>query len=790
MRSPATPNRPWRRHRVRIVAEQHAVTDVRARITVRGQVQGVGFRPFVHRLATGMTLAGWVRNAGAGVDIEIEGARAALALFLLRLRNEAPSGARIDHLSHTICALVGSQESFSITASTGAASATSVAPDSALCDHCIDEIFDPGNRRYRHPFIHCTECGPRYTITARLPYDRTNTSMAPFEECRACGADREQPNQRRFHAQTNACADCGPRLSLHDADGVKLSVQEVIGATLARLLGGQILAIKGLGGFHLVCDARNAAAVCRLRARKARPEKPFAVMLANLASARQLADASEQDSALLASPQRPIVLLQKRPSCDAMLAGVAPDLATLGVMLPATPIQYLLFHEAAGRPDGARWLGQALQLALVMTSANRHGEPLITDNLQALAQLNGIADAFLMHDRDILMRCDDSVLRSTASPSAPQMLRRARGYVPTPIQFGCVGAPGLAVGAYLNNTVCVASAGAAFVSQHIGDLNTRSSCVVFDATVSHLLDRLQLEPQWIAADLHSDFYSTRFARAFADRRQLPLVEVQHHHAHIGAVMAEHRLTGAVLGLALDGFGLGRDGAAWGGELLRVEGAHCERIGQLRSLPLPGADRAAREPWRMGAAALFELGRQGDIGARFGPAAAMVETMLEKKLNTPRTSSAGRWFDAAAGLLGIKPVTSFEGQAASMLEALAGAFGAVEPMASGYAIEGATLDLLPLLARLADMRDVGQAAALFHATVAAALADWVVRAAANDGAENIVLGGGCFCNRILSDALRARLEAHKLRVFEAALVPPGDGGLCLGQAWVARNQCDS
>jgi hydrogenase maturation protein HypF len=780
------------------MADQRAVTTprVRTRVEVRGQVQGVGFRPFVHRLATGMALGGWVRNAGAGVEIEIEGPCAEVERFLLRLRREAPTAARIDHLSHTATASASAKENFVISPSTVAASSTFIAPDSALCGDCISEIFDPHNRRYRHPFTHCTECGPRYTITARLPYDRVNTSMAPFDECRACRAEREQPNQRRFHAQTNACADCGPRLFLTNAAGTELAPLDTIAAALTRLMAGEILAIKGLGGFHLVCDARNAAAVSRLRARKAREEKPFAVMLANLASVQQLAQASAQDAALLAGPQRPILLLPKHPGCDAGLSGVAPGLASLGVMLPATPIQYLLFHETAGRPDGTAWLAQAQPLALVMTSANLHGEPLVTDNLQALSQLNEIADAFLMHDRDILIRCDDSVMRSGAAgstDSSPQMVRSARGYVPAPIQFGRQGAPGLAVGAYLNNTVCVAGGGAAFVSQHIGDLDNRATCAAFDTAVSHLLDILQIEPQWVAADLHPDFYSTRFARAFASQRQLPFIEVQHHHAHIGAVMAEHQLTGPALGLALDGFGLGSDGAAWGGELLRVDGARFERVGQLRSLPLPGADRAAREPWRMAAAALFELGRSAEIVPRFGLPAAMLKAMLEQNLNTPHTSSAGRWFDAAAGLLAIKPVTSFEGQAAMMLEGLAAAFGEVEPMASGYVIKGASLDLLPLLARLADMRDardIGRAAALFHATLAAALSDWVARAAAEYGIENIVLGGGCFHNRILSDALRARLQAHQLQVFEAALLPPGDGGLSLGQAWVARHHFEN
>lgn len=782
-----------------------SATPIRIRIEVRGQVQGVGFRPFVHRLASAMGLGGWVRNVGAGVEIEVEGEPQQIERFIARLQGEAPTAARIEQLAQTPIAPRGALEPFAIADSSGAATSTSIAPDSALCERCIGEIFDPRNRRYRHPFTHCTDCGPRYTITARLPYDRVNTSMAAFDECPACRAEREQPNERRFHAQTNACADCGPRLFLLDSSGADLAPRDPIREALARLLRGEILAVKGVGGFHLVCDARNAQAVARLRERKAREEKPFAVMLASLASVAQFAVAGAADTKLLASPERPIVLLPKSVDCDAALAGIAPDLSTLGVMLPSTPIQYLLFLEAAGRPDGAAWLDAAQPLALVATSANPHGEPLVIDNTAALAQLNEIADAFLMHDRAILIRCDDSVLRSISSScdgaSAPQMQRRARGYVPAPIRLGIDGAPGLALGAYLNNTICVARPGAGFVSQHIGDLDNGATCVAFDATVSHLLDMLQVEPRWVAADLHPDFYSSRFGRAFAERRNLPFIEVQHHHAHIGAVLAEHRVNGPALGLALDGVGMGGDGAAWGGELLRVDGARCQRIGQLRALPLPGGDRAAREPWRMGAAALFELGRGAEIAARFGSSAVMIATMLEKRLNTPRTSSAGRWFDAAAGLFGVKPVTSFEGQAAILFEALAAGFGAVEPMAGGYAIEDALIDgvaveggmlnLLPLLARLAGMRAgaAGQGAALFHATLAAALADWVARAASAQGIENIALGGGCFHNRILSAALRARLEARGLRVFEAARLPPGDGGLSLGQAWVAQHALD-
>jgi hydrogenase maturation protein HypF len=763
---------------------------VRTRVHLRGQVQGVGFRPFVYLLATDMALGGWVRNDGGGVELEIQGTHAEVERFLQRLRNEAPSAARIEHLAKSHAAVCCGEEPFSIVQSADGVASTSISPDSAVCAACASEMFDPANRRYRYPFTHCVQCGPRYTITACLPYDRVNTSMAAFSECTDCRTEREQSNQRRFHAQTNACTACGPRLWLSDAAGQQIAEPDVITAALARLACGEILAIKGLGGFHLVCDARNANAVRLLRERKARAEKPFAVMCANAVSANQFVQANQTELTLLASPQRPIVLLPKRKDCDALLPGVAPELACLGVMLPYTPIQYLLFHEAAGRPAGMDWLEEAQPMTLVMTSANPHGEPLVTGNRQALSGLGDIADAFLMHDREIVIRCDDSVVRPTVPERAPQFVRRARGYVPTPIALDLDGAPGLAAGAYLNNTVCVARSGEAFVSEHIGDLDTRASCVAFSATVTHLLDILQVEPAWVAADLHPDFHSTQFARALAAERHLPLIEVQHHHAHIGAVMAEHRLPGCALGVALDGFGLGSDGAAWGGELLVVDGAQCERLGHLHPLPLPGGDRAAREPWRMAAAALFELGRRDDIVRRFGPSSAMIGTMLEKGLNSPRTSSAGRLFDTTAGLLGIKPVTGYEGQAAAMLEGLAASFGEVEPMASGYTIEGMTLNMLPLLGQLANMHEVAYAAALFHATVAAALAEWVLRAAQTQQIHDIVFGGGCFINRLLSQSLRTRLEAQNLHVFEATMVPPGDGGLSLGQAWVALRQLHS
>jgi hydrogenase maturation protein HypF len=571
--------------------------------------------------------------------------------------------------------------------------------------------------------------------------------------------------------------------------------------------------MKGLGGFQLLCDARNAGAVARLRQRKAREEKPFAVLFAGLASVSAFCQFGEEQAALLQSAERPIVLLRKIPGAE--LTGVAPGLAWLGAMLPTAPLHYLLFHEAAGRPGGVDWLKDDLPLALVCTSANPGGEPLVTGNAEALARLAGIADAFLLHDRDIVVRCDDSVLRcdsiemccvengtmraqgapNSPSPQPPApspctFIRRARGYTPAAIRLPHAGPPVLALGGWFKNTVCVTRADEAFVSQHVGDLDNAASCRFLEETVLHLLSILEVAPEIVVHDLHPDFFSSRFAADFAASRHLPVVPVQHHHAHIASVLAEHGYKGAALGLALDGVGLGTDGGAWGGELLRLDGAQCRRLGHLLPLMLPGADRAAREPWRMAAAALHALGRGGEIVPRFPrqAGAATVAQMLERRLNTPETSSMGRLFDAAAGLLGVSEVASFEGQAAMLLEGLADAWIAREgwpaPLEDGWRILDRRLDLSPLLAALVHCQDAGFGAALFHATVAAALADWAGRAAECEGLATVACGGGCFLNALLTAQLISALEEQGLKPLMARRLPPNDGGLSLGQAWVA------
>jgi len=779
-----------------------------ARVRVRGLVQGVGFRPFVYRLATELGLDGCVRNDGEGVEIDVAGSRASVESLIERLRRDAPPLARVTQVESKPLAETPAR-GFAIVESRHGTVTTGITPDAAVCRDCLTELFDPADRRHRYAFINCTHCGPRFTITRALPYDRPQTSMARFAQCPACQREYDSVVDRRFHAQPNACPACGPRLWLTDAAGTRLACDDVIAAAMARIARGEIVAIKGLGGFHLACDARHAVAVARLRERKHRDEKPFAIMAANAASLAEVAEVDAAAATLLASVQTPIVLLPKRPACDVQLAGIAPGLAEIGAMLPTAPLHWLLFHEAAGRPAGRDWTTQPQRLLLVMTSANPGGEPLVIDNAEAVARLGdaaGLADAFVMHDRDIVVRCDDSVVRaqsneaSIADHQAPVFVRRARGYTPAPIELPQAGPSVLAVGAYLKSTACltrsVGRGAQAYLSQHIGDLDNAASCEALEGAVAHLQAVLELRPQAVAHDLHPDFFSTRLAQRVAAELGVPTIGVQHHHAHIAAICAEHGVRSPVLGLALDGVGHGQDddfatGTVWGGELLRMDGGGCARLGHLRPLPLPGGDRAAREPWRMAAAALHLLGRGGEIATRFAaqPAAPMVAEMLARRLRSPLTTSAGRWFDAAAGLLRLRDAMAYEGQAAMLLEAAARAHGPVEAERALYRIDGAMLDLLPLAARLADAHDAGRGAALFHATLAAALAEWVAQAAERTHLTTIALGGGVFLNRILSQQLSQRLAARGLRVLQARQAPANDGGLALGQAWAAMQRLD-
>ena len=736
----------------------------RLRIRVRGRVQGVGFRPHVHALARRFGLTGWVLNDPQGVLIEVQGTAA--ADLVAALTAEAPPLARIDAVQCETIAPLPGEDSFSIHHSeSGGAVATGIGQDATVCPACLAELFDPADRRYRYAFLNCTHCGPRYTITRRLPYDRPQTAMAGFTLCPDCLSEYQDPTDRRFHAQPTACPACGPRLS-HPPEDI-----------LAALRDGKIVAIKGLGGFHLACDATRADAVERLRRVKQRNGKPFALMVANADSAGRHVRMDADERAVLEGVARPIVLLRWREDAPELAPDIAPGLAWLGVMLPYTPLHYLLFHEAAGRPDGTGWLGEPQELTLVMTSANPGGEPLAIGNDEARERLDGIADLVVDHDRDIIIRADDSVLRKLAG--APAFLRRGRGHVPEPIRLARPVPPILAVGGHLKATVCVTRGDEAFLSQHIGDLDNAATLGFLEETVAHLLHILGVEPVAVAHDKHPDFQSTRFA----ERTGLPAIAVQHHHAHVAAVLAEHRVEGPALGLALDGFGLGEDGGSWGGEMLLVDGLRAERLGSLAPLAQPGGDVAARQPWRIAASALMRMGRADEIVPRFGghgPAEG-VQRMIERGINAPLTSSCGRWFDAACGLLGVRAVAGFEGEAPMALESLVRRPRVAE---GTWRIENGELDLTPLLERLLSITDVAEGAELFHGTLAAALVDWTLPALRAHGLSRVVLSGGCLMNAVLAEELVAGFRVAGVEALLPRLAPANDGGLSLGQAWIA------
>lgn len=736
----------------------NALTRQRVRVRVRGVVQGVGFRPWVYRLARQLELGGLVYNDPRGVVIEAEGAR--ISEFLEALRQHPPPLARIDALEAEHIALRG-DEGFVIAHShaEGPTSAP-VTADAAICPACIEELCDPAARRHRYPFLNCTDCGPRFTITRSLPYDRPQTTLADFPLCEACRAEYEDPEDRRFHAQPIACPVCGPRLS---------SPLERIWAELRE---GHSVALKGLGGYLLAADARNEAAVARLRSRKQRDARPFAVMVANLESAHRLAEVSDEAAALLESPRRPIVVLRARPG--QLAASVAPGLDTVGVMLPPTPLQLLLFHESAGRPAGTRWLREPVPLALVMTSANLSGEPIITDDGEARTQLAAVADLVVTHDRPIAARADDSVLLMTGG--APCLVRRSRGFVPDGIRLPSGGPPVLALGGFLKTTVCVTRGDEAFLSEHVGDLDDARTLRAHDEAIAHLVDVLRVTPAVVAHDLHPDFQSTQRAQKYA----LPTIAVQHHHAHVAAVLAEHGRTTPTLGLALDGYGYGLDGTAWGGELLRVDGARFERLDHLAQLRLPGGDAASRQPWRVAAAVLHGLGLADVARERFNdvPQLEGVLMLLDRDLRVLPSSACGRWFDAAAGLLRVTSHARYEAEAAMRLEALV---AAPRVLPGGFQLTAQGLSLEPLFRHLCEV-DAPTGAALFHGTLAAGL---VAMTLPHLGADRVVaVTGGCALNGVLMRALVDGFADHGVTVLQARHHPPNDGGLALGQAWVA------
>ncbi|MFZ4552431.1 MAG: carbamoyltransferase HypF [Aquabacterium sp.] len=796
-----------------------ASTTVRRELTLRGQVQGVGCRPWIWREATQRGLSGWVQNTPDGVRVSLCGPAQQVDDLVAALW-QMPSPARVTHMVPCEPGLNDTMQApgapFEIRPSvTHLAQRHPQAlwgPDLGVCPSCLAELCNPASRRWRHPFIHCPQCGPRYTLTRTLPFDRAQTSMAGFGLCPACQNEYDTPADRRFHDQTQCCPQCGPQLQLWDRQGAP-QAGDAIANTLARLLAGQIVAIKGVGGFHLCCDARQSDAVARLRTLKRRPNQPLAVMVANPASAQQWAHLSGDEVRWLTAPERPIVLVSQSDAAKQHLPGVAPHLAWLGVMLPYTPLHHLLFHEAAGRPDGTAWLDHAHPLTLVMTSGNAAGEPLVIDDDDAWQQLAPMADALLMHDRTILARNDDSVMRVRPDGSAC-WLRRGRGWAPLPSPLGpaVAGAPHsvLALGAELKATVCLTQADehdavGAFVSPHVGNLHGAGTRAALSKLVQNWLAQRHAQPAAIACDLHPDFFSTRLAAQLAHTQSttatpLPVIPVAHHHAHVATVLAEQaadaRSHEPVLGLALDGHGLGPDGQAWGGELLRVHAAHCERLGHLHPLLLPGGDRATREPWRVAAAVLHQLDRGDEITARWPhqPHAAMLQSWLQTALQ-PATTSMGRLFDAAAALLGLLDINDHEADAAMRLESLASTawpHRAPLPATTCTALDSpppATLDWRPLmhdLLRHTTQAGRAPAAARFHATLARELAHWVSAHARAQALRIVVLSGGCMANRLLDDALTQHLHAQGLEVWRAAHYPCGDGGISLGQAWVAHH----
>lgn len=741
------------------MGEQESVS--RRHLEVTGTVQGVGFRPYCYSLARQFQLSGWVCNHSAGVSIEIQGE--ACEQFIASLKQQPPPLAQIDTIHVEPVALVAGDSQFLILPSNTRAEKMPLPADAHLCDECIEDLFDPHSPFYHYPFVSCSHCGPRYSLIEQLPYDRQHTSMKDFPLCATCRQTYDNPSSRRFHAQTTACSDCGP--------GLSSSVQTIANAIRA----GKIVALKGVGGFHLICDGTNTAAINELRQRKGRYAKPFAIMAANAASLRQWVQLNDNELTHLQAPSRPIMLLDKRPDCP-LPEQLAPGLDKLGVMLPYSAVHYLLFNALEGAPpDNTQWLQKGLRCCLLVTSANRPGEVVIKDNEEAQEKLAALADLIVVHNRRIVRRLDDTVLQP--AQNAPVVIRSGRGFTPRLIHLKQDLPPTLALGAYLKNTVCLAQGRRAYLSQHIGNLDTSSSMAFFEQTIEDMQNSLGIHAQVVAHDLHPDYYSSRYAKALA----LPSIAVQHHHAHIAAVVAEHGLGGPVLGLALDGFGWGEDAQSWGGELLQCQDSTFSRLGHLQQIVLAGGDKAAQQPWRLAVAFLAQQKRFNDIEQRYPHRdTGLLLQMLQAGFNCPSTSSAGRLFDCAAALLGMREENHYEAQAAMELESLVRETCVLE---NSWHITDNVLDFTPLLLAMMEYTPA-TGSEVFHGSVIEGIAQWVLENARQQGLFDIVLAGGCFLNTVLREGLIARLQSHGLRVYIAHQAPLNDGGIALGQAWIA------
>ena len=745
-------------------------------------VQGVGFRPFIYRMAVKNNLTGFVQNRPDGVIAEVEGSPEALEAFLAGVNNELPPLAHITQVQSTDIE-IRNDNFFEIIPSNAQGHAdVHITPDAATCPDCLKELFDPADRRFRYPFINCTNCGPRLTIINAIPYDRANTSMNCFELCERCRSEYENPANRRFHAEPNACPVCGPRLKLFDAAGQPVETDDPLKSAINLLSSGHILAIKGLGGFHLSVDAGNNNAVKKLRSRKYREEKPLAIMARNINAAKKIAEINREEEKLLTSPQRPIVLLKKIKS-DFISDLIAPGVPNLGIMLPYTPLHHLLLENNF--------------TALVMTSANQVDEPICIGNREAFVRLRGIADYFLVHNRDILVRCDDSI--AFIADNQPRLLRRARGYVPQPLRLKdpYQSTPViLALGGQLKTTQCILKGRFAFVSPHIGDMETPQARDFFHESITLMKRVTESDPKIVACDYHPSYYSTQAAQEFAADK---IIKVQHHHAHIVSCMAENQIDGNVIGLSMDGTGYGLDGNAWGGEFLIADETGFQRFGHLQYTVLPGGEKAIREPWRIAISLLKTAYGQlwKDIAIKLNPVQDksqldLFDIIIDEKINSPLSSGLGRLFDGVAALIDSRKQVSFEGQAAMKLEMLAtGSSGQPYPFdILRYNDKPYILDITAIIKAIVADLEAGQSrakiAASFHQTLIDAFAVMAGEMRESTGLTRVALSGGCFQNKILLEGAIDKLRHSGFEVYCHSQVPANDGGISLGQAVIAAS----
>jgi hydrogenase maturation protein HypF len=750
----------------------------RQRLLVQGAVQGVGFRPFIYRLAAEIGIQGWVSNSAQGVLIEAEAARPQLDTFVAQIEAQKPPHSSIQRILVEPIPAIGTLDhsKFEIRESSGTGSRSAIIlPDLGTCPDCLREMLDPSDRRYRYPFTNCTHCGPRYSIIESLPYDRPNTTMHSFVMCKECRAEYEDPMDRRFHAQPTACPTCGPQLRLWDSKGEEIALRDdALFAAAEAIRQGDVVALKGMGGFQLLVDARNPEAVQQLRERKNRPDKPFAVMVTTIAQVKALCEVSEIEERLLCSSEAPIVLLRSL-NHELLCSEIAPNNPNLGVMLPYTPLHHLLMNE--------------LGFPVVATSGNLAGEPICTDEQEALTRLNGIADVFLVHDRPIARPVDDSVVRVMAGTEC--VLRRARGYAPLPVELAESMPVMIATGAHLKNTVAMSIGQQVFLSQHIGDLETQEAVSAFQYALKDLQGLYEQPAEIITCDLHPDYRSTHLAQELSQKLQKPLVQVQHHYAHVLTCMAEHQLRTPVLGVAWDGTGYGTDGTIWGGEFLNITESSFERSAFLRPFRLIGGERAIREPRRIALGLLY--GTQLPHISQFGFSSSeldMLKMAFTKRINAPLTSSIGRLFDAVSALIGLRQDVSFEGQAAMELEfACEGitTHRSYHPNMISHETGGSILNWGPMIEGiLADLSvgvDRAEIAAAFHNT----LVEMIVRVATQQQIEQVVLSGGCFQNKRLLEGSIARLQKAGFRPFWSQKIPSNDGGIALGQIMAAQRE---